>query len=53
MGDEYVNVLGALLSPGQPLQQGKDQEAGPGGGGASNQSGLPQGATEQAARGAF
>ena len=54
MGDEYVNVMNMLLSPDQPLQQGKDQgRCRATGGGAQNQYGQPQGATEQAARGAF
>jgi len=51
MGDEYEEVAAALLNPGVPANPPDVQQGAPGGGGASNQYGIEQGATEQMARG--
>jgi len=54
-GDEYANFASVLFNPEEPVQPVESQESpeGQGGGGASNQTGIEQGATEQMARGMF
>lgn len=54
-GDEYASFAQALLNPAEPMQPVESQQApeGQAGGGTSNQYQIPQGQTEQEARGQF
>ncbi len=50
MGDEFVNFSSALLNPQQPITQGGPSQADGVGGGATNETGLPQTLPEQGVR---
>jgi len=50
LGDEYSEYADSLLDPNKPMEGGAGSQAGPTGGGPSNQAGVAQSSGEMAAR---